>query len=59
MVKGKRLSRRLSRKFVVGSGLSDEERLRLIRRAFLECGVKASKEKVEEQFRYETGRKPR
>lgn len=42
-----------------GAGLSPEERMRLIRKAFLECGVKPTQLQMERQFLYETGRKPR
>jgi hypothetical protein len=37
--------------------LSDDDRLKLIEKAFQECGVKPSKLQVARQFLYETGRK--
>ncbi len=38
--------------------LTDDHRLKLIERAFLECGVTPTKEQLEKQFKVETGRKP-
>lgn len=39
--------------------LTDEKRLELIEKAFRDCGEKPTRELVEKQFFYETGRKPK
>ena len=37
--------------------VSDEERVKLIEKAFQDCGVEPKREQVAKQFLYETGRK--